>query len=56
MNPTIDDKYILEKYLGYGGTSKVFLGTGIEGKVAIKIVRKDKNFTRKQEQILISNE
>lgn len=24
--PTIDDQFLLEKYIGHGGTSKVFLG------------------------------
>lgn len=55
-SPTVDHKYILEKYLGHGGTSKVFLGQSPDGPIAIKVIRKDKGFSRKDEQTLISNE
>lgn len=55
-NPIVDDKYILDKYLGHGGTSKVFLGNTNEDQIAMKIIRKDKGFSRKDEQTLISNE
>lgn len=55
-NPTIDQKYILEKYLGHGGTSKVFLANSMHGQVAVKVIRKDKKFSRSDEQGLIKNE
>jgi serine/threonine protein kinase len=55
-NPTIDERYILQSCLGHGGTSKVFLASSVEGEVALKVVRKDKNFSRKDEQTLVLNE
>lgn len=55
-SPTIDGRYVLEEYLGYGGTSKVFLTKMSGDNVAIKCVRKDKGFTRKEEMVLVSNE
>jgi len=54
--PTVDHKYILEKYVGHGGTSKVFLGEGVQGNVAIKVIRKDKGFSREDEKTLVKNE
>lgn len=43
----IDNQFALEKLLGKGGSSKVFLAKDSEGnKYAIKAIRKDKNFVK----------
>lgn len=52
----IDDRYELKDYLGYGGTSKVFLSSQDGKDVALKVVRKDKNLTREQEKRLVFKE
>jgi len=54
---TIDNRYVLEKFLGQGGSSKVYLARD-EGnnKVAIKILRKDKKYGYKRGSTMIQKE
>eukprot|EP00344_Euplotes_crassus_P006541 CAMPEP_0197000240 /NCGR_PEP_ID=MMETSP1380-20130617/5230_1 /TAXON_ID=5936 /ORGANISM="Euplotes crassus, Strain CT5" /LENGTH=72 /DNA_ID=CAMNT_0042417465 /DNA_START=23 /DNA_END=241 /DNA_ORIENTATION=- len=43
----IDNEFTVKKVIGMGGSSKVFLALNKEGqKVAIKAIRKDKNYKR----------
>lgn len=54
--PIIDNKYLLTDYLSYGGSSKVFKGECSEGELVMKIIRKDKNFTREEEMEFVKHE
>ena len=53
-----DSYYILGRLLGTGGSSNVFLATELRSntKVALKILRKDKHFSKIQEISFLENE
>ena len=56
-NPFIDSKYIIENFIGRGGTSIIHKGLSENSQVTVKLVRKDKyKFTRTQEKEIIRKE
>lgn len=53
----IDNQFELTKILGKGGSSKVFLANDLEGKnVAIKAIRKDKNYAESAAAVMLQRE
>lgn len=52
----IDNQYCLKRVLGRGGSSKVFLATDGYQNVAIKAIRKDKNFTTTAAKLMLARE
>lgn len=53
----IDNEFTVKKVIGMGGSSKVFLATTSQGeKVAIKAIRKDKNYKRLTAENMLKRE
>lgn len=54
--PVVDQENLLTSYLGRGGFSKVFKGENSQGEFVMKVIRKDKQFTRQKERTLAFHE
>lgn len=53
----IDNEYEISKLIGMGGSSKVFLAQNSFGKkVAIKAIRKDKNYSKSASTSMLERE
>ena len=57
-NHTNNYLYVLEKLIGIGGSSNIFLSTHLQNKnkVAIKLLKKDKSFDKHKEIKILQNE
>ena len=53
----IDNKYALKKFIGMGGSSKVYLAQDEMGqRVALKVIRKDKKYSKAYATTMVKRE